>query len=187
MRLTKPRRELARKQYGSAEDRRRDEAVNASEELFSQRYDDSPWTPHVAESVQVLVLGHFADEFGAEVGAHAITLLRPSVFGGAIAGSISTSFGLRNFVSSSRPCPSGVRIITMSTWTLSSPLTRSTHSPSTAASPSSSKPSSEKKAIAAARSTTTTLTWSSLLIVMSPVDRTGRARRSRSTVLAARV
>src|SRR5215216_2745825 len=70
MRLTKPRRELARKQYGSAEDRSRDEAVNASEELFSQRYDDAPWTPHVAEPVQVLVLGHFADEFGA-VGAHA--------------------------------------------------------------------------------------------------------------------
>src|SRR5215210_1359201 len=70
MRLTKPRRELARKQYGSAEDRSRDEAVNASEELFSQRYDDAPWTPHVAESVLVLVLGHLADEFGA-VGAQA--------------------------------------------------------------------------------------------------------------------
>ena len=39
------------------------------------------------------------------------------MFGGANAGSMSTSFGLRNFVSSSRPCPSGVRIITMSTWT----------------------------------------------------------------------
>src|SRR5918994_1160232 len=70
MRLTKPRRELARKQYGSAEDHSRDEALNASEELFSQRYDDAPWTPHVAQPVQVLVLGHFADEFGAEVGAH---------------------------------------------------------------------------------------------------------------------
>src|SRR5918912_4465042 len=70
MRLTKPRRELARKQYGSAEERSRDEAVNASEELFSQRYDDAPWTPHVAEAVQVLVLGHLADEFGA-MGAQA--------------------------------------------------------------------------------------------------------------------
>src|SRR5918994_2011911 len=70
MRLTKPWRELARKQYGCAEDRSRDEALNASEELFSQRYDDAPWTPHVAEAVQVLVLGHLADEFGA-VGAHA--------------------------------------------------------------------------------------------------------------------
>src|SRR5215211_4674151 len=71
MRLTKPRRELARKQYASAEDRSPDEALNASEELFSQRYDDAPWTPHVAQPVQVLVLGHFAEEFGAEVGAHA--------------------------------------------------------------------------------------------------------------------
>src|SRR5919107_3900333 len=71
MRLTKPRRELARKQYGSAEDRSPEEALNPSEELFSQRYDDAPWTPHVAQPVQVLVLGHFAEEFGAEVGAHA--------------------------------------------------------------------------------------------------------------------
>src|ERR671911_2737017 len=71
MRLTKPRRELARKQYGSAEDQSPDEALNASEELFSQRYDDAPWTPHVAQPVQVLVLGYFAHEFGAEVGAHA--------------------------------------------------------------------------------------------------------------------
>ena len=70
MRLTKPRRELARKQYGCAEDRSRDEALNASEELFSQRYDDAPWTPHVAQPVHILVLGHFAEEFGAEVGAH---------------------------------------------------------------------------------------------------------------------
>jgi hypothetical protein len=42
--------------------------VNASEELFSQRYDDAPWTPHVAQPAHVLVLGHFAEEFG-EVGA----------------------------------------------------------------------------------------------------------------------
>src|SRR5829696_2666073 len=70
VRLTKPRRELARKQYGSAEDRSRDEAVNASEELFSQRYDDARRASHVAEAVQVLVLGHLADEFSA-VGAHA--------------------------------------------------------------------------------------------------------------------
>ena len=70
MLLTKPRRELARKQYGSAEDRSRDEALNASEELFSQRYDDARRATHVAEAVQVLVLGHLADEFSA-VGAHA--------------------------------------------------------------------------------------------------------------------
>src|ERR687895_1048991 len=71
MRLTKARRELARKQYGWAEYRSPDEALNASEELFSQRYDDAPWTPHAAQPVEVLVLGHFAEEFGAEVGAHA--------------------------------------------------------------------------------------------------------------------
>jgi hypothetical protein len=102
------------------------------------------------------------------------------VFGGAIAGSISTSFGLRNFVSSSRPCPSGVRIITMSTWTPSSPLTRSTDGPSTGASPSSVMPSVVKKAIAAARSSTTTLTWSNLFdrqvsATTPPVSQVGSA------------
>ena len=71
MRLTKPRRELARKQYRSAEDRSPDKALNASEELFSQRYDDAPWSPHVAQPVHILVLDHFAYEVGAEVGAHA--------------------------------------------------------------------------------------------------------------------
>src|SRR5947208_2297138 len=42
---------------------------------------------------------------------------RPSVFGGAIAGSAPTNSGLRNFVSSTRPWPSGVRIMVMSTRT----------------------------------------------------------------------
>src|SRR5918996_1783935 len=70
MRLTKPRSELARNHTASAEDRSRDQALTASEELFSQRYDDAPWSPHVAEAVHILVLGHFAEEFGAEVGAH---------------------------------------------------------------------------------------------------------------------
>src|SRR5690349_2153549 len=95
-----------------------------------------------------------------------MTLRRPGAFGGAIAGSIATSFGLRNFVSSSRPCPSGVRIMTMSTRTPSIPLTRSTHGPSIGALPSIVMPSAVKKAMAASRSSTTTLTWSSLLIVM---------------------
>src|SRR5918993_2066331 len=70
MRQTKPRRELARNHTACAQDRSQNEALNASEELFSQRYDDAPWSPHVAQPVEVLVLGHFADEFGAEVGAH---------------------------------------------------------------------------------------------------------------------
>ena len=91
------------------------------------------------------------------------------MFGGAIAGSASTSSGLRNFVSSTRPWPSGVRIIAMSTWTPSSPLTRSTQGPSTGVSPSSAMPRVVKKAMAAGRSSTTTLTWSILLIVMSLV------------------
>src|SRR5881394_4306218 len=55
----------------------------------------------------------------------------------------------------------------MSTWTLSSPLTRSTHGPSIGISPSTVMPSVVKKAVAAARSSTTTLTWSNLLIVIS--------------------
>src|SRR5687767_8309186 len=45
-------------------------AVNASEEFLGQRDDDARRATHVAEAVQVLVLGHLADEFGA-VGAHA--------------------------------------------------------------------------------------------------------------------
>lgn len=40
-------------------------AVNASEEFLGQRDDDPRRASHVAESVPVLVLGHFADEFGA--------------------------------------------------------------------------------------------------------------------------
>ena len=45
-------------------------AVNASEEFLSQRDDDARRASHVAESVQVLVLDHLADEFRA-VGAQA--------------------------------------------------------------------------------------------------------------------
>ena len=99
--------------------------MNASREFLGQRDDDARRTSHVAESVLVLVLGHLADEFGA-VGAQASHSVVDVFDGkhdaaeaqrvrGAIAGSISTSFGLRNFVSSSRPCPSGVSIMTMST------------------------------------------------------------------------
>src|SRR5690349_9974547 len=98
-----------------------------------------------------------------------MTLRRPGAFGGAIAGSIATSFGLRNFVSSSRPCPSGVRIMTMSTRTPSRPLTRSTHGPSSGVLPSIVMPSAVKKAMAASRSSTTTLTWSNLRIVTAPI------------------
>jgi hypothetical protein len=59
----------------------------------------------------------------------------PSVFAGAFSGSALTAVGVWNLVSSSRPWPSGVRIIAMSTRTSSSPTTRSTQRPSTGASP----------------------------------------------------
>src|SRR5689334_1169486 len=41
-------------------------ALNASEEFLGQRDDDACGASHVAESVHVLVLGHLADEFGAD-------------------------------------------------------------------------------------------------------------------------
>jgi hypothetical protein len=44
--------------------------LTASEEFLGQRDDDARRASHVAESVFVLVLGHFADKFGA-VGAQA--------------------------------------------------------------------------------------------------------------------
>jgi hypothetical protein len=50
-----------------------------------------------------------------------MVLPRPSVFGGAFSGSALTAVGAWNFVSSSRPWPSGIRIIAMSTRTPSSP------------------------------------------------------------------
>lgn len=117
--------------------------MNASEEVLVQRDDDARRAAHAAESVLILVLGHLADQFGA-VGAQASggvvyafdckhdAPAAQRVFGLVIAGWISTSFGLRNFVSSSSPCPPWVRTITMSTCILSSPLTRFTHEPSTA-------------------------------------------------------
>lgn len=40
-------------------------AVNASEEFFGQRDDDAGRATHIAKSVEVLVLGYLADEFGA--------------------------------------------------------------------------------------------------------------------------
>lgn len=48
---------------------------------------------------------------------------RPSVFAGAF-GSALTAVGLWNYISSSRPWPSGVRTIATSTRTSSSPTTR---------------------------------------------------------------
>jgi hypothetical protein len=53
---------------------------------------------------------------------------------------------MRNFVSSTRPWPSGVRIMAMSARTSVSPTVPSTHGPSTCVSPSSSIPSSAAEA-----------------------------------------
>ncbi len=84
----------------------------------------------------------------------------PSAFAGALSGSALTAGGVWNFASSTRPWPSGVRIMAMSARTSSSPTTRSTQGPSFVASPSSSMPSSAKNALAASRSSTTMRTLS---------------------------
>src|SRR5215510_438210 len=91
----------------------------------------------------------------------------PNVFTGAFFGSTLTAAGAWNLSSSSRPWPSGVRIIAISHRTFSSPTTRSTQRPSTGISPSNSIPSSTKKAFAASRSSTTIRTLSIRLSVMS--------------------
>src|SRR5579863_6938898 len=102
-------------------------------------------------------------------------LRRPSVFGGAFLGSALIAAGVWNFVSSSRPWPSGVRIMAMSTRTPSSALTQSTQRPSMGASPSNSMPSSTKNALAASSSSKTTLTWSIRFSDMSRRIRLGRS------------
>src|ERR1044071_1640672 len=72
------------------------------------------------------------------------------------AGPSSPSYdGERYLASSTLPLPSGVRRITMSARTPSSPFMRSTEPPSTDVSPSNSSPSATKNALAAARSSTT--------------------------------
>ena len=84
----------------------------------------------------------------------------PSAFAGARSGSALTAGGVWNLVSSTRPWPSGVRIMAMSARTPSSPTVLSTHGPSTSVWPSSSIPSSAKNALAASRSSTTMSTLS---------------------------
>src|SRR4051794_33641012 len=92
----------------------------------------------------------------------------PSVFAGAFSGSAVTAGGVWNFVSSTRPWPSGVRIMAMSARTSLSPTTRSTTPTGAGASPSSSIPSSAKNAFAASRSSTTMRTLSIRRVVISP-------------------
>ena len=108
--------------------------VAVASEFLGQRDDDARRASHLAEPVLVPVLNHIADEFGA-VGAQAghgfvdviarehdseAQRVRRSHRGLGL-----DQMGLRNFVSSTRPWPSGVRIMAMSTWTPSSPLRRS--------------------------------------------------------------
>src|SRR5437868_1965834 len=63
--------------------------------------------------------------------------------------------------SSSRPLPSGVRIMAISTVWSPRPVTRPAHSPSTMPRPSNSRPSSRKNSIAGSRASTTMPTLSS--------------------------
>ena len=168
-------------------------------ERLGQRDEDALGATDVAEPIAVLVPHHLADEFGTvgpqagndvldvvdfEHDATDAQRVHRGVFGSAL-----VAVGVWNLVSSTRPWPSGVRIIAMSLRTPSSPMRRSTDRPSTVASPSSSIPSSTKNAIAASRSSTTTPTLSIRRIVMSPslVSRrdqpvSAASRRLRSSV-----
>src|SRR5262245_8860626 len=84
----------------------------------------------------------------------------PSAFAGASSGSALTAGGAWNLVSSTRPWPSGARIMVMSARTSLSPTVPSTQGPSPCVSPSSSIPSSAKNSFAASRSSTTMRTLS---------------------------
>ena len=118
-----------------------------------------PAGPLIAESVHVLVLGHLSDEFGA-VGAQSSDSVvdafdckhdapEARVFGGAMAGSMSTIL-IAKLRSSSFPCPSGVRIIDVYL-DIVHPVYPVHPRASTGISSSIVMPSSVKKATAAAR------------------------------------
>ena len=141
-----------------------------SAELLGQPDDDALRATQEAEPVHVLVLRDLADELAAVAARRATTssmsstanMMRrmPSALAGASSGSALTAGGVWNLVSSTRPWPSGVRIIVMSARTSVSPTVLSTQGPSTWVSPSSSMPSSAKNALAASRSSTTMRTLS---------------------------
>src|SRR3954454_2729286 len=95
-----------------------------------------------------------------------MTRRMPSVFTGASTGPNRIALGVWN-LSSSMPCPSGVRIIARVARTSSSPISFPTKGPSTVVSPSSSRPSSMKNALTASRSSTTMRTLSIRLSVIS--------------------
>jgi hypothetical protein len=146
-----------------------------SADLLRQLDDDPLRAADVAEPIAVFVALQLADEFSAAARRPATTASMsstahatwriPGVFAGACR--LSPWFdGEWNFVSSSRPWPSGVPTIAISARTPSSPTTRSTQPPSTGPSPYSLSPSSTKNAVAAARSSTTMPTCSIRWIVM---------------------
>src|SRR5205085_10068425 len=95
-----------------------------------------------------------------------MTRRMPSVFTGASTGPNLIALGVWN-LSSSMPCPSGVRIIARVARTSLSPIRLPTKGPSTVVSPSSLRPSSMKNALAASRSSTTMRTLSMRLSVIS--------------------
>src|SRR3989441_10948455 len=95
-----------------------------------------------------------------------MTRRMPSVLTGAFTGPNLTALGVWN-LSSSMPCPSGVRIIARVARTSLSPISLPTKGPSTVVSHSSLRPSSMKNALAASRSSTTMRTLSIRLSVIS--------------------
>jgi hypothetical protein len=96
-----------------------------SAELLGQRDHDPLRAADVTKPILVLVPRQLANEFGAMARKRESTpsmsstanmrRRMPRVFTGAFFGSALSGVGLWNFVSSSRLCPSGVRIMAMST------------------------------------------------------------------------
>ncbi|MNT42296.1 hypothetical protein D3C72_1787130 [compost metagenome] len=91
---------------------------------------------------------------------------RPRVFTGAFTGPNRTASGVWN-LSSSIPCPSGVRSMARVARASPSPMRLPTAGPSTVVWPSSFRPSSTKNAFTASRSSTTIRMLSIRLSVMS--------------------
>ncbi len=142
----------------------------ASAELLGQPDDDALRAAQKAEPVDVLVLRDLADELGtvaAQAGNDIVDVVDHEHDAAHAQRVRRRAFRLGsdrrrpwNLDSSTRPWPSGVRIIAMSARTSLSPTVWSTQGPSTVVSPSSSIPSSTKNALAASRSSTTMSTLS---------------------------
>src|SRR5437867_3361919 len=117
-----------------------------------------------------------------------MTRRMPNVFTGASTGPNLIALGVWN-LSSSMPCPSGVRIIARVARTSLSPISLPTKGPSTVVSPSSLRPSSMKNALAASRSSTTMRTLSIRLSVISflPLNAWRGDRRAGRKVVQRRI